>query len=94
MAADLARARALLPALREAHAAVPVYRCDTRAADLPAREATLAALRVLIGRHGGATRQTWHGAQVRLCGFRATSTSSLEGAVLNWIAQVERRASE
>lgn len=34
----------------------------------------------------------WKGARFALFGFRATSTSGLDGAIRNWIAQVRAKA--
>lgn len=34
----------------------------------------------------------WKGARFNLLGFRATSTSSLVGAMRNWISQVRKKA--
>jgi hypothetical protein len=48
-------------------------------------------LQVLILTEGGAFKDDWQGAQIRLWGYKATSTTGLEGAARNWIAQVRAK---
>lgn len=48
-------------------------------------------LQKLILTEGGSYRFDGMGAQVRLWGFKATSTMGLEGAARNWIAQVREK---
>ena len=50
--------------------------------------ARLSELQVLILNEGGSYKDDWQGAQVRLWGFKATSTMGLTGACRNWITQV------
>lgn len=38
-------------------------------------------------------KMDWNGARFALHGFRATSTTGLEGAIRNWIAQIRAKAS-
>lgn len=57
--------------------------------DDPALWATrLRELQVLILNEGGSFKDDWQGGQVRLHGFKATSTVGLPAACRNWITQV------
>ena len=48
-------------------------------------------LQKLILTEGGSYKHDGLGAQIRLWGYKATSTMGLEGAVRNWIAQVREK---
>ncbi len=48
-------------------------------------------LQRLILTEGGSFKDDWQGTQIRLWGFKATSTTGLEGAARNWIAQVRAK---
>ena len=91
MAADLKAARAFYADLAAALDRVPVpvgyTAAEWKASDEP-RKAARAAIVALIERHGGAVHDDWRGSAVRLFGLRASSTSSLENACRNWMAQV------
>lgn len=54
-------------------------------------ETRLRELQVLILNEGGSYKNDWQGAQVRLWGFKATSTEGLTGAARNWITQVRAK---
>jgi hypothetical protein len=60
--------------------------------DRAAHDHRLAALQRLILEWGGAFDRNGMGWQVRLNGFKATSTSSLRDACQNWIRQVTLKA--
>lgn len=56
--------------------------------DKAAWEARLKELQVLILNEGGSFKSDWQGSQIRLWGYKATSTTGLTGAARNWITQV------
>ena len=88
MPADLTAARAFVPVLGEALDQVPPYSFERRLEDEAKRNLALDNLRLVIERAGGQHKTRWDGAAVRIHGLRATSTSSLENACLNWMSQV------
>lgn len=88
MPADLAAARAFVPALRAALDRVPPYSFERRLEDEEARNVALHNLRLVIDGAGGQHQNRWDGAAVRIHGLRATSTSGLESACRNWLTQV------
>jgi hypothetical protein len=51
----------------------------------------IGALQKLILTEGGAFSSDGLGSTVRLYGYKATSTTGLEGAVRNWIVQVREK---
>ena len=65
-----------------------------RYADRAGHDSGLAELRRAVGKAdpSGVVTEDWHGAVVRACGIRATSTSGIKGAVSNWIRQVEAKS--
>jgi hypothetical protein len=98
MPADLTAARAFVPVLGEALDQVPplqrvrsIYVQENKEegeALFAARKMALRELKSLIEKSGGKVRVDWNGAAVSLFGLRATSTSGLENACLNWMSQV------
>lgn len=57
----------------------------------PAWDACRKELQRLILTEGGAFKDDWQGAQIRLWRFKSTSTTGIEGAARNWIAQVRSK---
>ena len=60
--------------------------------DKPAYIAAIACIKLAIAEQGGAVRDDWNGARVRLHGISATSTTGVAGACRNWITQVTLKA--
>jgi hypothetical protein len=62
--------------------------------DRPGYDAGIARIKAAIVEAGGAVRNDWNGARVRVHGFSATSTTGVAGACRNWMTQVTLKAAE
>lgn len=87
MAVDFKSAQVFHPELARALDRIPSY-SYAHPEVTAARDTAQAAVVALIEAKGGAVIKKFDGTTVRLFGLRASSTTGLEGACRNWIAQL------
>jgi hypothetical protein len=60
--------------------------------DRPGFDAGISRIKLAIVEAGGAVRDDWNGARIRVHGFSASSTTGVAGACTNWLQQVTLKA--